>query len=103
MMSTTGPHSDNSRADADAADRVLADGRVAHALASEFLDESLRHFESAAVFSDVFAQNEHVGVALHLFGHRFAQRPGIVNFAHSEYSSFVSGILIERCSKSHGV
>jgi hypothetical protein len=31
--------SDNRRTDADTANRVLADGRVAHALASEFLDE----------------------------------------------------------------
>jgi hypothetical protein len=62
------------RADADADDRRLGDGRIDHAHLAELLVQSLGHAEGAAVRTDVLTQHEHLRIAAHLFGERLADR-----------------------------
>jgi prepilin-type N-terminal cleavage/methylation domain-containing protein len=56
--------------------------RVSHARRPKAFDQTLRHFERAAISGDVFAQNEHARIARHFFVERFADGVGIINFAH---------------------
>jgi hypothetical protein len=60
------PQSHQARADGRAGDGRFGDGRIDHALLAEMLEKAGGHLERAAVHADVLAQQEHVGVALHL-------------------------------------
>ena len=62
------------RTDADAGKAMLGDRRIDHAPGAEFLQQALADLVGALIFRDLFAHQEHVGVAPHLLGHRVAQR-----------------------------
>ncbi len=61
------PQPHEAGADGRADDGAFGNGRIHHAFLAEMLEESGGHFERAAVDADVFAQQEDVRVALHLF------------------------------------
>ena len=56
---------------------ALADGRFAHALLAKAGHQALGHLEHATVDADVLAHEQHIRVAFHLLGQRFAQGLGI--------------------------
>ncbi len=62
------------RTDADTGKTMLGDRRIDHAPRAEFLQQPLRHLVGALIFGDLFAHDEDVGVAPHLFRHGIAQR-----------------------------
>ena len=59
------------RAHPNPGEPLLADGGVEYPLRSEVIEEAVRQTEGAAVESDVFAEQDHPGIAFHLR----AQRP----------------------------
>ncbi len=61
------PHAGESGAEAGVHDGHLRDGCVHHALGAKTIDQPFRNFERAAVNTDVFADAEDRGIALHLF------------------------------------
>ena len=61
---------DERRARCQAREPGFRDRRVDHPPRSELLQEALRHLEGAAELTDVFADQEDVGVRLHLGHHR---------------------------------
>ena len=61
---------DERRARCQAREPGFRDRRVDHPPRSELLQEALRHLEGAAELADVFADQEDVGVRLHLGHHR---------------------------------
>jgi hypothetical protein len=62
-----GPHAGERCAKRRANDGRLSDGRIDDALRAKVMDESVSHFECAAVNANVFADAEDAGVGLHLF------------------------------------
>ena len=67
-----GPVAAHRRADADADDGRLGNRRVDDARLAELLEQPLGHAEGAAVRADVLAEHEHLRVAPHFLGERFA-------------------------------
>ena len=61
---------DERRACCQTGESRFRDRRVDHPPRSELLQEALRHLEGAAELADVFADQEDVGVGLHLGHHR---------------------------------
>lgn len=55
--------------DGDSDETMLADGGVEHSLGAVFLEEAAGTLVGAAVKSNVFADQENLGVAGHLFVH----------------------------------
>src|SRR5262245_41884298 len=83
-----GPIAALRRADADADNRRLGDRCVDDPHLAEFLVQSLRHAERAAVRADVFAEDEHFRIAAHLFDERLADRFQVGQlFAHTTFTS----------------
>src|SRR6202012_3446881 len=80
------------RAHGSPEDRLLRDGRIAHAQRSELFEESRRRLEHAAGTRDIFAQKHHVGVAFHLL--RDAARYGIPvgQFRHAQPPSAYTSV-----------
>ena len=72
------------RADSDSNDRRLGKGRVEHARLAESRVETLGGAENAALLADVFAQDEHPLVALHLLGHGRAHGFDHAHLRHPE-------------------
>ena len=60
------PQPDQRRARGQAGEPGLGDRGVHHAARAELVQEALRHLERAAELADVLADEEHVGVAVHL-------------------------------------
>src|SRR5215831_14880297 len=62
-----GTHPGEACAKRRAHDGGFGNGRINHALRTKVVDKSVRHFECAAVNTDVFTNAEDRGVRLHLF------------------------------------
>src|SRR3954465_1743869 len=75
-------HARERRAIGRAHDRGFGDGRIDHALGAEGGGESVRDLERAAVDTDVFADAEDAGIALHLFPESLPYRFEICRFSH---------------------
>ena len=69
-----GPQAGERRANAQAREARLRDGRVDHAARAELVEQALRDLIRALIFRDLLAHDEHGIVAPHLLGHRVAQR-----------------------------
>ncbi len=65
-------------------DGLLGDRRVAHPLRSELLIKTDRRLEHAAGFGDVFAEEDHVGVARHFLGDAARHGVAISQFRHAK-------------------
>ena len=75
------PQAPHRRAAGRAADAGFADRRVEDAMATERLEQALRHLERAAIVGHVLAIEDDAIVARHFFGERFAQRVLVSDFA----------------------
>src|SRR5689334_5724149 len=64
-------HSGERSAEGSADDRRLSNRSVDHALTAEAMNKSIGDFERAAINTNVFADAEDSGVALHLFPNAF--------------------------------
>src|ERR1051326_3196450 len=62
-----GTHAGERRAKRRADNRRFGNGRIDHALRAEVMNETVSHFERAALNADAFADAEGGGVGLHLF------------------------------------
>src|ERR1700683_1507640 len=62
-----GAHASERRSEGRAYDGRLGDGRVDDALRTEAVDETVGDLKSSAINSDVFAETENGGVAVHFF------------------------------------
>ena len=74
MNSTIGFSPSEGGADADAGEAVLGDRRVDDPFRAELLQEPLTDLVGALVLGDLFAHQEDVAVAAHLFRHGVAER-----------------------------
>src|SRR5437667_10453251 len=66
------PQAHQGRAASRADNRGFSDRRVDHTLWAKLIDDSIGDFEGAAIDADVFADQEHGWVALHLFPNALA-------------------------------
>src|ERR1700687_3600733 len=64
-----GPQAEITHAASRANDGALAYGRIDNALPAETLEQSFAGFEGAAIHAHVFSQEDHGGIAFHLFEH----------------------------------
>src|SRR6185437_14688838 len=62
-----GTHTGKRRAKGRAHDGRLRDGSIDHALRAKVVDETVSHFERAAINANVFTNAEDGGIGLHLF------------------------------------
>ena len=67
IHSTIGPQPDHGRADAEAGEAQLGDGRVDHALGAVLVQQALADLVGAVVLGDFLAHEEDRVVAGHLF------------------------------------
>ncbi len=74
-------------ADADADDRVLGDGRVAHALLAELVEQTVGDLEGATEDADVLAHQEDALVAAQLLAQGGAERLAVAQLGHQAASS----------------
>ncbi len=68
------PQAREGGADAQAREAVLGDRRVDHPADAELVEQPLAHLVGALILGDLLADQEHLGIAPHLLGHRVAQR-----------------------------
>ena len=67
------PQARHGRADAEAREPLLGDGRIDYAPAAELLQQTLRDLVGALIFGDFLAHHEDPWVATHLLGHCIAE------------------------------
>src|SRR5262249_3793050 len=72
----------------------LADGRIDYALPAKTLEQAGRHLECATIDADVFAQQYHRGVALHLFKERLPDRFEVGHRGHGYLFTLRVGFAI---------
>src|SRR5213594_784885 len=77
--------------DRGADDRRLREWAVDDALGAECPLQIVGHAENAAVHADVLAQDQHVGVALHLLEERLIERLDHVHFGHGVSAGSAAG------------
>ena len=88
-----GPHAHQRRADRGADDAGLGDRRVHDALLAELFEHAVGDLECAAVDADVFAEDEHAFVALHLFPDSLADRFNVGGEGHGLLDSLVDTVV----------
>ncbi len=79
-----GPEPDHRRADPDAGEAELGDGRVDDAHLAELLEEPLRDLVRALVDADLLPHEEDAVVAVHLFAERLVEGVAVGDYGHDD-------------------
>src|SRR5262245_36745823 len=85
-------------ADTESGKTAFADRCVEHPLRAELVEEPLTDFVGPVVFGNLFAQQENVRVALHLFIQRLVDGLAVADFSHW----FEPSMKVYLCNSSRG-